>query len=538
MAVLLPISTVLSPERALDVVFVHGLGGDPLTTWRSGEDESSSWPHWLAEDKEFGARIGVWSLGYATANPLQRQQGIVQFFSKTDPEAGTAMPLPMRAVNALDRLAQEGIGQRPVCFITHSLGGLLVKSILRRADESPDTSEWRRVAEQCRGVLFLATPHHGSWLADLVNAFRCVLPTVSTDDLRDNEPHLMELFGWYRDHAPSLRIRTFSYFETKPCHPGGLVVKQSSADPGVSGPLAKPPIPLDRDHLEICKPRDCSDLAYLGSIELIKRILQEASSDSTPTAAQPEAPTPAATVLVRSFLAGADAAETVIDLSDLFICADSKDRRPKDPNVWTQDLPVRLPQAVATIEGLPRPVELAIHAHLSIAWYLGTLLKPNRGPLLLRQRFPNSKDQVWDCSEPRLPEGGAAWEFERIEMAEGRDLALVVSPTHDALRDAQQSIRALGLGVSELHHALLASPSRTSIQDGAHARWLANELATTMRAAVVRCRPGRVHLFAACPVSLAFLLGQQADLLGPTTVYEFSFGEGPRLYFPGMATGL
>ena len=59
-----------------------------------------------------------------------------------------------------------------------------------------------------------------------------------------------------------------------------------------------------------------------------------------------------------------------------------------------------------------------------------------------------------------------------------------------------------------------------------------------MRGAVVRCRPGRVHLFAACPVSLDFLLGQQADLLGPTTVYEFSFGEGPRLYSPGMATGL
>jgi hypothetical protein len=37
---------------------------------------------------------------------------------------------------------------------------------------------------------------------------------------------------------------------------------------------------------------------------------------------------------------------------------------------------------------------------------------------------------------------------------------------------------------------------------------------------------------------LAFLLGQQADILGPTTVYEFPFGEAKPLYTPGMATGL
>ena len=49
MAVLLPISTVLWPERALDVVFVQGLAGDPLTICHSGDDASTSWPHWLEQ---------------------------------------------------------------------------------------------------------------------------------------------------------------------------------------------------------------------------------------------------------------------------------------------------------------------------------------------------------------------------------------------------------------------------------------------------------------------------------------------------------
>ena len=49
MAVLLPISTDLLPERALDVVFVQGLGGDPLTICHSGVDASTFWPHWLEQ---------------------------------------------------------------------------------------------------------------------------------------------------------------------------------------------------------------------------------------------------------------------------------------------------------------------------------------------------------------------------------------------------------------------------------------------------------------------------------------------------------
>jgi hypothetical protein len=55
---------------------------------------------------------------------------------------------------------------------------------------------------------------------------------------------------------------------------------------------------------------------------------------------------------------------------------------------------------------------------------------------------------------------------------------------------------------------------------------------------VTRLRPARLHLFPACPVSVAFLLGQQADALGPTTVYEYPMGEANTFYTPGMATGL
>jgi len=302
MAELLPISSPLAAERQLDVVFVHGLGGDPIETWRSGTDENTSWPHWLA--LEFGTRIGVWSLGYAAA-PSKWQS--IPFFGGKEPDAGAAMSLPRRAENALDRLVGAGIGQRPLCFITHSLGGLLVKSILRRSADSQFAPERMQVVEQCRGVLFLATPHHGSRLADLAGALKVYLPSVSTLDLKDNDDHLMDLYEWYRGYAPSHHILTRSYYENKETKAVVIVVPRSSADPGVADDTARGPTPLDRDHLEISKPRNRQDQAYIGSTQLIRQILSGETPESgpgqpipnPPSAPPVQAPQPAPTNQVK-----------------------------------------------------------------------------------------------------------------------------------------------------------------------------------------------------------------------------------------------
>jgi hypothetical protein len=291
MAELLPISSPLAAERQLDVVFVHGLGGDPIETWRSGTDENTSWPHWLA--MEFGTQIGVWSLGYAAAP--SKWQGF-PFFGGKDPDAVAAMSLPRRAENALDRLVGAGIGQRPVCFITHSLGGLLVKSILRRSADSQFAPDRLQVVEQCCGVLFLATPHHGSRLADLASAIKVYLPSVSTLDLKDNDDHLMDLYEWYRGYAPSHHILTRSYYENKETKGVVIVVPRSSADPGVAGETALGNTPLDRDHLEISKPRNRHDQAYIGSTKLIRLILSGETPAAGPEGSSQAAPTNQVTV--------------------------------------------------------------------------------------------------------------------------------------------------------------------------------------------------------------------------------------------------
>jgi anti-sigma regulatory factor (Ser/Thr protein kinase) len=249
-----------NPSRQADVLFLHGLGGGPLTTWQHGADVATSWPHWLGE--EF-ANVGVWSLGYA-ASPTKWLR-LFGWLGIAGRDAGHAMPLPDRALQVLDLMVQTGFGQRPLLFICHSLGGLLAKQILRKASEATDI-EKRAVFTSTRAVLFLATPHGGASLASLADAFRTIVgATVSLEDLRAHDAHLRELLDWYRNHAATAEIKTATYYETRNVY-GAKIVNEGSSHPGVGDD----PVALDEDHLSIAKPSSRDAQAYRAARRLLR----------------------------------------------------------------------------------------------------------------------------------------------------------------------------------------------------------------------------------------------------------------------------
>lgn len=162
------------------------------------------------------------------------------------------MALPDRALQVLDLLVQNGLGERPILFICHSLGGLLVKQLLRQSRDSTEP-RLQRIACETRAVLFLATPHTGARLASLASAFRGVFgATVSLEDLREHDAHLRDLYNWYRGHAPELGIETVTYFELRAVRGVLPIVNPTSAHPGVGAD----PVGLDEDHFSISKPRE------------------------------------------------------------------------------------------------------------------------------------------------------------------------------------------------------------------------------------------------------------------------------------------
>lgn len=253
-----------SAQRSVDVVFIHGLNGDPIQTW-SNSRTSEPWTEWLAADVP---SAGVWSIGYeAWASRWQ----------------GPAMPLQDRGVNVLALLQAEGLGDNPLVLIAHSMGGLVVKQLLFQAKVlSP---EYGTIADAIAGVAYLATPHTGSGLANVADFFRRIMRgTVAIQDLQDGAPYLRMLTKWYRDNASQLDLRHLVMYENQTTA-GVLVVDEVSADPGIVGVT---PIRIDADHASICKPRSRTDLVYRQCLRLVSGVAANGSAQGTAQRSLPE----------------------------------------------------------------------------------------------------------------------------------------------------------------------------------------------------------------------------------------------------------
>jgi pimeloyl-ACP methyl ester carboxylesterase len=235
-------------EPRADVIFVHGLGGDPFATWwHDSGSPKNSWPFWLAEEVP---EVQVHCLEYEAAPATW---------------LGPSLPLVERAQNILAVILGKGIGKRPIVFVCHSLGGLVIKQMLRKAqDENIDA--WRQLAGQIKAVVFLGTPHRGAKLADtLFRLGKYLGASPSGWDLQTHNGLLKDLNEWFAGRAGGLGVQTHCFYETQPASIGSLIVEIDSGDMGVPG---IPRYSVDADHGAICKPehRDHFLCGYLASV--------------------------------------------------------------------------------------------------------------------------------------------------------------------------------------------------------------------------------------------------------------------------------
>ncbi len=260
-----------SAEAKINIVFVHGLGGDHSGTWVQG---NFRWPDAIASDLP---NANVYSIAYG-ASPSSW--------------LGRSMPLEDTASNVLELLMMEdGILNLPIVFVCHSLGGIIVKQMFRTAN---DQQEGRKEAEQLIDMIgtvaFLSTPHTGSdhavYLERLGALFRAGNLTKA---LTKNNSSLRALNTWYRNWRRSESFENLVFFETIPPK-AGMIVEADAADPGLKDVY---PIPMSDDHVSISKPFDVSGLQYKKVLKAAKRLLnvydENRSDKENSTVAQTDA---------------------------------------------------------------------------------------------------------------------------------------------------------------------------------------------------------------------------------------------------------
>jgi pimeloyl-ACP methyl ester carboxylesterase len=190
------------------------------------------------------------------------------------------------AEQVLELLIINRLGFRPILFVAHSLGGLLVKNLLRASCDALNRNQ-KRIALSTRGVVFFATPNSGSRLATNLHALLRIAfplgwvyrPSRLIAELRAHQPELLKLNQWYRDRVANptggLHIDTKVYYESYPAAFGLVqIVDAASADPGIPGVR---PVPVAADHFDICKFPDRECATYNGTLQFLSECLTKQS---------------------------------------------------------------------------------------------------------------------------------------------------------------------------------------------------------------------------------------------------------------------
>jgi pimeloyl-ACP methyl ester carboxylesterase len=217
-------NTEISRLPEIDIVFIHGLSSSADAAWKN--DNGDLWPIWL---RPFLGNVRILLLNYPAPALFANRFANVS--------------ISERARNLADFLPTIGIGNRPSIFICHSLGGILIKEILRCC---VTTGCSINIATNTIGIVFLATPHGGS----NATAWTDWIGSSLIPDLALNSEYLKSLKEWFVQYIAQTQIPISAYYETQR-YKTVIVVKRESADPGCDNCNV---IPLDYDHCTIAKP--------------------------------------------------------------------------------------------------------------------------------------------------------------------------------------------------------------------------------------------------------------------------------------------
>ncbi|KAB5522826.1 hypothetical protein GE09DRAFT_493848 [Coniochaeta sp. 2T2.1] len=261
-------------ERIADVIFVHGLGGSSRMTWSKNRDLDYFWPlHFLAQEPGLISRARILTFGYNSnfrPGSGKSQMSILDFAKEL------LFDLRYGQDDCGPELKDLGMGEKPITFVVHSMGGLIFKEAYMQGQNDPNYDD---IIKSIASVIFLSTPHRGTNLAEILNRILQVSfvtnPMKFIAELAAGSQTLQRLNEQFRHVAPNLQI--ISFYETRPTpvlkKTQIMVLGKDSSMLGYPGEVSKP---LDADHHDVCKFDSVSDPRYITVRNALLNVISKA----------------------------------------------------------------------------------------------------------------------------------------------------------------------------------------------------------------------------------------------------------------------
>ncbi|CAG9999233.1 unnamed protein product [Clonostachys byssicola] len=267
------------PSRVdIDIIVIPGLGCNAIGSWRNSKTNKIWIRDFLPQDLP---NIRVLLYGYDTTLPGSHSKQSIADLGNSLMETVTAFRSKTQTL------------RRPIIFIGHSLGGLLIKEALllsrRKFGETKTT-----ISRATFGILFFGVPNHGlrnEQLRTLVDGQpnKAFINDLLVDDdseasgfLKRLSAQFAESFqGYYhiitfyeRLLSPTLeRDQTGGWSRTgRRCL---MVTEQSAASTGIVATAGEDKIPINADHSGLVKFGSRNDVGYLVVQERLRELVEE-----------------------------------------------------------------------------------------------------------------------------------------------------------------------------------------------------------------------------------------------------------------------
>ncbi|KAJ5626433.1 hypothetical protein N7528_003860 [Penicillium herquei] len=265
----------------VDIVFVHGLNGHPHDSWTSKVTDCF-WPvDLLPEVLTPPLRPRILTYGY-NAN--------VAAFTDGPPGDSIISHAETLLSTLVSNRNLSGCSDRPIIFVCHSLGGLVVKRALiysRSLSGVKKTKHLSSIYVSTFGILFLGTPHNGSDIAKWDLLLQDICDAVLPRKLIEGSPQMIKALRTQHEDLqhintlfPDIMSDFYIYFfyETRSMDVRGnrkVIVDEASAAPYMEGVERHG---IESDHRRMCKFDDENSPGYEMVVEAILRYSRLAPS--------------------------------------------------------------------------------------------------------------------------------------------------------------------------------------------------------------------------------------------------------------------